>query len=209
MLQSHLTRLSLNINNCLINYQCVRWRRKPRWLPVAKSKMFKVPERPNVPLEEKLELQRLHNNYHTQVRAIRKYLIAEVGRESIGENRFHMTPEEELEDFAQCMKINDEWNKKVAEIRNKRLENEALKKKQLINEDIEQKNALKLQRLMEVEEKVLKLKEESKTFITKHNIDAAIEAALTQVVDYNFSIDTKGNINKGRITKNESEQSNT
>lgn len=51
--------------------QLVRWRRKPRWLPTAKSKLYKVPQRPVVPEEERLELQRLHYNYKTQIKAIR------------------------------------------------------------------------------------------------------------------------------------------
>jgi len=41
----------------------VRWRRKPRWLPVAKSKMFRVPERKKQTEEERTELMRLHNQY--------------------------------------------------------------------------------------------------------------------------------------------------
>jgi len=45
--------------------QCVRWKRKPIWLPTAKSKMFRVPKRPVIPIEEQLELQRLYNNYKT------------------------------------------------------------------------------------------------------------------------------------------------
>lgn len=45
--------------------QCVRWKRKPIWLPPAKSKMFRIPERPVIPKEEDLELQRLNNNYRT------------------------------------------------------------------------------------------------------------------------------------------------
>lgn len=45
------------------------------------------------------------------------------------------------------------------------------------------------------------LQEDYKTFITPENIDAAIEAALSQIVDYNFSIDSKGNMYKGRKTE--------
>lgn len=43
--------------------QCVRWRRKPRWIPTAKSKMFRVPERVKEDPEERAELMRLHHNY--------------------------------------------------------------------------------------------------------------------------------------------------
>ena len=43
--------------------QCVRWRRKPRWLPVAKTRLFRVPERKQEDPDERAELFRLHNNY--------------------------------------------------------------------------------------------------------------------------------------------------
>lgn len=43
--------------------QTVRWHRKPRWLPVAKTKLFKVPERQKEDPEERAELMRLHHNY--------------------------------------------------------------------------------------------------------------------------------------------------
>lgn len=45
--------------------QCIRWKRKPIWLPTAKSKVFRVPKKPVISNEEKLELQRLYNNYRT------------------------------------------------------------------------------------------------------------------------------------------------
>jgi len=44
---------------------------------------------------------------------------------------------------------------------------------------------------------VRKEKEQAATFITRANIDEAIEKALANQVDYNFSIDLKGAINKG------------
>lgn len=51
--------------------QCVRWKRKPIWLPPAKSKMFRIPKRPVIPEEDKLELQRLYNNYRTYMTSFR------------------------------------------------------------------------------------------------------------------------------------------
>lgn len=52
-----------NISHNPVCVQSVRWRRKPRWLPVAKSKMFRVPERHQLPAEEVKEWLRLNNNY--------------------------------------------------------------------------------------------------------------------------------------------------
>jgi hypothetical protein len=59
----------LKINPVCVH--CVRWIRKPRWLPVAKSKMFRIPERPSIPENERIEFKRLHDRYNTHMRAIR------------------------------------------------------------------------------------------------------------------------------------------
>lgn len=50
--------------------QCVRWKRKPIWLPTAKSKLFRIPNRPVIPIEEYNELKRLHNNYKTLMKSV-------------------------------------------------------------------------------------------------------------------------------------------
>jgi hypothetical protein len=67
-LLSNLSKLPAGTNphNISLNpvcVQCVRFRRKPRFLPVAKSKIFRIPQHPQQDPEEKMELLRLHNNY--------------------------------------------------------------------------------------------------------------------------------------------------
>lgn len=47
------------------------WKRKPIWLPMAKTKVFKIPPRPVVPPEEYEEMKRIHNHYRTVVKSIR------------------------------------------------------------------------------------------------------------------------------------------
>lgn len=42
--------------------------------------------------------------------------------------------------------------------------------------------------------------EKSKSYITKDNIDDAIEKALSSHVDFNFAIDKNGNVYQGRNT---------
>lgn len=77
-LANNLKNLTLQTQELSPNYtnlQILRWRRKPRWLPVAKSKIFRIPKRPETPLEETLELQRLYNNYRTQMKSIRRHLF--------------------------------------------------------------------------------------------------------------------------------------
>lgn len=54
---------TFNLSHNLIGAQSVRWRRKPRWIPTAPSKIFRVPERTVLsPLFDK-EWLRLNNNY--------------------------------------------------------------------------------------------------------------------------------------------------
>lgn len=53
----------LNVSAGPACVQSVRWHRKPRWVPIAKSKMFRVPERKPEDPEERAELMRLHHNY--------------------------------------------------------------------------------------------------------------------------------------------------
>lgn len=69
-----------------------------------------------------------------------------------------MSPEEELADFEQCMKINESWNAEVAAVRNERLRVEALQKDKIIEDTIKKRNEYQLQKLAEVERKVQKMR---------------------------------------------------
>jgi hypothetical protein len=72
---SSLKSSGLHVSNHLkftpVCIQSVRWKRKPRWLPVAKSKQFRVPERPTYDESERTELRRLYDRYRTHLRAVR------------------------------------------------------------------------------------------------------------------------------------------
>lgn len=51
--------------------QTIRWwKRKPMWLPIAKTKKFRIPRVPVIPDEDKFELKYLHNNYRTLARSV-------------------------------------------------------------------------------------------------------------------------------------------
>ena len=52
------------------------WVRKPLGSPTAKSKLFRVPQKPNLPMDETEEIRRLHNIYFTQMKSLRYYLIS-------------------------------------------------------------------------------------------------------------------------------------
>ncbi|XP_055905043.1 probable 28S ribosomal protein S26, mitochondrial [Eupeodes corollae] len=206
MFRSALTVLSqtseTKITNCSIGLEFVRWRRKPRWLPVAKSKVFRIPEKKPQSMDEKLELLRLHNHYKTQMRSMRMYLREESQRirETSTADHLVMSVEEEEAEFQRCLNLNKEWNDQIAAERNLRLEKENAAKREYIKERLELAKEREEDRLQRIEEIVRKEKEASKTFITRENIDQAIETALANPLDFNFSIDLRGNLYHGRTT---------
>uniref|UniRef100_A0A1Q3F5N6 Small ribosomal subunit protein mS26 n=1 Tax=Culex tarsalis TaxID=7177 RepID=A0A1Q3F5N6_CULTA len=182
----------------LLQYTAVRFRRKPRWLGTAKSKLFRVPERRKQIEEERVELMRLHNNYHTQMKAVRRFLMDEVEAFKLVSRAGMViqTPEEAEAEWEEVQRINEEWNKKVAEVREKRLAEEREQRKTFILERLVAKEARDQERQEQVEARVRAEKEQAKTFITRENIDQAIERALVQPTSYNFAIDSNGNLHR-------------
>lgn len=180
--------------------QIVRWRRKPRWLPVAKSKIFRVPERKVECPKERAELLRLHANYKTQLRAVRGFLMNDtIAREATSTaDHLIISPEQMEEEFRQCCEVNDKWNSEIAVIRNQRLQQERDAHKELILQRLDAKNERLSSRRQSAEELVRLEKIRSKSMITPENIDRAIEEALAETKDFNFAIDLGG-----RILRNE------
>lgn len=182
------------------NIQTVRWGRKPIWLPTAKSKLFKVAPRKKLPVEEYEELKRLHNNYRTKIKSIRKYFEDNYSihnMEKFDEEQHKNTIEA---DFARCNVVNDEWNANVKVLReqrvNKELEDTLNVAKQRLQERIEF-NAKKHEMIEEI---VRREKEAAKDFITIDKIDSAIEYAINNPVDYNYALDLEGNKISGQET---------
>ncbi|XP_055612487.1 probable 28S ribosomal protein S26, mitochondrial [Uranotaenia lowii] len=188
----------------LLQYTTVRFRRKPRWLGTAKSKLFRVPERRQQLEDEVNELKRLHNNYHTQMKAVRRFLRDEVEAFKLVSRAGMViqTPEEEAAEWNEVQRINEDWNHKIAAIRDKRLEEERQQRNNYILERLAAKEQRDQDRLERIEARVRSEKEQAKSFITRDNIDQAIELALVQPVSYNFSLDLGGNIQRNAKTEN-------
>ncbi|XP_053659524.1 probable 28S ribosomal protein S26, mitochondrial [Anopheles marshallii] len=182
----------------LLQYTSVRFRRKPRWLGTAKSKLFRVPERKKQIEEEIEELKRLHNNYRTQMKAVRNFLRDEVEAYKLVSRAglVLQTPEQEEAEWQEALRRNDEWNQQTAAKREERLAVERAARKEYILERIVLKEQREINKKEQVEAKVRMEKELSKTFITRENIDKAIELALVQPTTFNFALDRDGNLHR-------------
>lgn len=98
----------------------------------------------------------------------------------------------EEEDFAKCAEINDAWNKEIAQMREVRLKEEKEARKLRVLQAIEDKKVRDAKLKEKIEAEVRKVKLEVVTFITKDNIDQAIEDALNQITDHNKALNTDG-----------------
>lgn len=199
-----LTIRNLNVYDCLIfngtQIQSVRWKRKPIWLPTAKSKVFRVPQKKHLPEDEMREIKRLFNNYRTQCNSLLKYFHIKY-KDSIKCLDVQVVENTMKKDFELCSYINDRWNQHVAALRDERLAKEREERREQIKGKVKAKEEreLELQELIDI--KVKKAKQEAPTFITRENIDEAIENALETIVDHNAALDLKGNFHKSNSAK--------
>ena len=97
------------------------------------------------------------------------------------------------QDFLSCSAINDEWNKKISEEREVRLEKRRLMRNERILYNIEKAKKIEEAVMQKAAERIKKAQELVPNLITSSNIDAAIDDALRNVVNHNFAIDINGN----------------
>jgi len=177
--------------------QLLRWKRKPLWLGTAKSKIFRVPKRPIIPLEEAEEIKRLYNEYRTYRESIRRYFMSEVEKNAVQYDEETVRKAED-EDFERCFLLNEEWNKEMAIIREERHAEQLQKRKDKVLKNLIAKEERDKKLMAKIEEKVRIAKAEAATFITAENIDQAIEEALANIVNLNVAIDAEGNRYEGK-----------
>ncbi|CAG0922647.1 unnamed protein product [Notodromas monacha] len=178
----------------------VRFARKPRWVPVAKSKMFRVnPRHVMSELEEK-EMWRLQDNYKLSLKSIQAFFAEENKRladtGSVG-LRLH---QEEEEEFERALAWNDMENARIGNIRRERLTKEISDLETQVLLRIEEHLAEVVSMRRESNAVVAAQMEASKQYITEDMVDKAVEEAFSNPVDYNFAVDAGGGMYRGRTT---------
>lgn len=132
----------------------------------------------------------------TQMRSVRAFLREEVAFKEIQVAQ-ELTPADEEAEYQRRSEINDEWNFEISKIRDARIAKENAERREFIKSRLEAKNIRERDEAEKIEAMVRRQKEQSSTFITQDNIEQAIEQALANPVDYNFSIDLSGTIFRG------------
>ncbi|XP_063882079.1 small ribosomal subunit protein mS26-like [Scylla paramamosain] len=184
----------------LLGSQSVRWR-KPRWLPVAPSKQFRIPKKPQVPEADVRELKRLNDNYKTVMKAVRKHLREESVRTADTSELAMQQVAQEEEEHQQLMEYNRQENLRVAALREERIR----KEHEAEIARVEASLVKQAQIAAEAEQEALRIINETqelvKTFIKREDLEKAIEEAMENPTDYNFALDQEGHIFRGRTTK--------
>lgn len=130
------------------------------------------------------------------MRSVRAFFREEVLNKKL-QVEAELTPADEEAEYQRRSVINDDWNFEISKVRDARLAKENAERREFIQTRLELKKIREQEALEKIEARVRQENENSATFITSDNIDQAIEHALANPVDYNFSVDLKGEIYKG------------
>jgi small subunit ribosomal protein S26 len=122
--------------------------------------------------------------------SLRRFLIQEV----MAKEQSAAFDRPSAEDISEEIEINNQWNSEIAKMREMRLLDVKEKRKEQILLSLERQKERTDQRLNILNEKVKKIEQESKTFITRDLLDVAIEKALANPVSFDYCIDLKGGI---------------
>ncbi|ODN03935.1 putative 28S ribosomal protein S26, mitochondrial [Orchesella cincta] len=201
LVESSLGRIILSnkgfrLRSC-VEYQSVRNHKKPIWVPIAKSKMYKnivdIPP-PKMEFEEMTALQESYTLYNRSLwkfqDGITRELEAQQQKEAI-----QVSEDVELE---RIFKMNDVENENVRKNREESLLKEWEEVEKEILQMRKQKEEEELQTLEKTEEFLESEMKRLEGAIKPEDVDELIEKALGAVWDYNFAIDKTGRISQGR-----------
>lgn len=132
------------------------------------------------------------SHFRAQMRSVRLFLREEVQAKKAAVLAA-ATPADEEAEYQRCSAINEEWNLEIAKIRNARVEKENAERRTYILQRVDDKKTRDREELEKIEARVRKEKKVAPTFITRETIDKAIDLALANPTEFNFSIDHQGN----------------
>jgi len=168
------------------------WPRKPIGGPPAPSKLFRIPVKPVVPQDELAEQKRLLNNYRSQMKALQQYFYEQSLKQAESGESAQLKLKEEDDEHSRLMEENRIENEKTALQREERLKAEFETTRERVLQSLmkkEKEEALYQEKLLSF------IKEQEATpFISKDEVERAIEEALSNPMNFNFAIDVRGNV---------------
>lgn len=172
---------------------CVRFARKPIWMPTAPSKLFRIAEHTFYDDEESTQIRKLQVAYAAQMSSIHKYMEREfyIPATQAGGLPAEFVEQEKQEDEL-IYKENDQINAEVAKKREVYFENMTKNlEREVMEEKMTREEAL-IEAAEKVDDFVKKHKEDPNNFITPENFDTMIEKIIDHPISYEFYVDKQG-----------------
>jgi small subunit ribosomal protein S26 len=168
---------------------------------VAKSKKFVLPPIDYTPEDEVQLMKTLDAEYMERFSAMTQYLYEDHVRNSDVGDVAIKEAAREAEEHRELVLENEEDNRRVAEARSIRLQEEERQQLTEAKEKIKLAEAEDAERLRKAAVTVTKEADSLKNSVTLETLRKALEDAVDNPVDYEYAIDTEGHIYRGRYTK--------
>lgn len=126
--------------------------------------------------------------FRSQMNSLRRFLIQEV---SVKHQKIALD-RPSAEDITDEIEINRKWNLEIAEMREYRFDEMKKQRKDQILSSLQRQNIVKEEKLYILQDKVKKIEEQSKSFIAQDHLDNAINQTLANPVNFDYSINSKG-----------------
>jgi len=173
--------------------------RKPRSLGRAPTKLELVDPDPTLDDEEEKLMAEWKKQYEVDMTHCYDLMKEKAVLDSLDTGAEKQWIQEERRHHANMMKENEEWNQKVAIIREQDLASSRIAEEESIRSSVAAHLETKAVRQAEVSEFVDKLQAESAQFITLDNLEEKIAEALeAPLVNYDFALDRNGKIVKDK-----------
>lgn len=173
----------------------VRWR-KSRWMPTAKTKLFRIPQRPNPPEDEHREIRRLYEVYRTHIKSLRVFL--EEKQHSTNVIQENQLQSEEEAEHLRLMEENRQENERMAALREARAvaRREALEAAVML--DIQEREKEEEERLKNAAVIIQQQQEITRSYLPREQIEQAVESAMASPAVYDFAVNVEGYVVRGR-----------
>lgn len=163
--------------------------------------MFVDPPKSLISQEETEHIEELKDQYMVRMRALHMYLLEDDLKNSDTGEAGKIAAKKEEKEHLKLIQLNEDDNKRVAAVRADRLKLEAEERKARIAQELEEFQFNETKRIAKADEMVERHKDEMENRIRREDLEKAIETALANPVDFEYAIDTAGNIFRGRTTK--------
>lgn len=169
--------------------------RKPRWVPKAKSKIFRVREPTPIDPAEYEIMKEWNAHYNTALKSILRFLrnhdTLMEDKQLERDRKVTISPEEA---YRIMSAKNAKWNEETGKIREAALAAEA-EVDVIRKHKIAERDAREIEEIRETaREKVLEVQTWKESYVTLENLDDVVEEVLNTRTNYEFSLNPDGSV---------------